>query len=774
MSVYSKIVKRPIDLGKVCRRIRRRTYRDTRSIRMDMWRIFSNCIRYHTHPGNKENAVPAFISISLHLRSYFNALWQEYMLPSDFSGTLNGKQPRGSAVAMYREALDKRDTDRIQRLHGTGSTLLSKKCIEKLKLSIHEFVRAGGCVDVIDKEPVFGMDDQDDEEGDLQAFLENISQYQKRLEDAILNDTEYSVDEMVRDIKRCYSTDLFENRPSFRACIASRLDRLVGKMVVPIYETSCRGVNQSSIWGCMAAAIWARESSKKPYWPALVLGIMAPDCQREAWHAELTARNESRLPEKLLNELQVGKRKAEQSLKRDTKLGPQQLSYFLVEFMGTHEFIWVKEGDIIETFDPEEDPNLASGVGNVTKKKRSFRSIAESKTFQAAIEEGRWALEEFEMQLSDACGDHGDDDDADEEQEMNYSYAILSQSDDEADDEEEDMYDETNLTASDIEEANEMLASDGMIDYSIEGRKNARKRSLARKKEKVNAVKAAAKKEKTDHSKKSKDKKVRIHKEGYDKISSEAPNEDLRDGIDLPMKRKVEKDPFLKSKKKQKTDSRIDPVSKLTSKRGRATAIINGYLTRLLKKEEMKNLCLAGVLSMPASVVDAQGLLGMALAFRAAAGEIPVPDDADYKFKPWKQIDADSPVTSAERIKKLEKQLSMIRHKVEEVKTSTSKRKRLTEIAIDKKHRFEEDILALESAAKKDIMSRTLKKKPVFRGDLKACGDTKPPISSDTNGEGTEVVVQGGYDDGDAAKAVEELQATVYEDDDDDDDDESD
>ena len=83
----------------------------------------------------------------------------------------------------------------------------------------------------------------------------------------------------------------------------------------------------------------------------------------------------------------------------------------------------------------------------------------------AAIEEGRWALEEFELQLNDACGDHADEEDADDEQEMNYSYAVLIQSDDEADEEEDEhKRDNQEKTASDIEEANEMLASDGLID----------------------------------------------------------------------------------------------------------------------------------------------------------------------------------------------------------------------------------------------------------------------------------------------------------------------
>lgn len=707
-----------MDLGRVCRSIRRRSYKDTRSIRMDMWRIFSNCIKYHTHPSNRDNAVPAFISISLHLRDYFNALWQEFMMPSDMPISLMaGKQPRGSPAAVQRAAFDQRDTDRLQRLTGTGTTILSNKCIEKLRVAIDEFIQNGGCVDALDKESVIGEDaEDDDDEGDLDICVDNLKQFQQRLKDIGSPEHEYTVDEMVRDMKRCYNVDLFENRPSMRIRISNRLDRMLGKIMVPIYETSCRGVNQSSIWGCMAAAIWARESSKKPYWPALVLGIMAPECQRENWHSELTARNEARLPEKLLTELQTGKRKAEQSLKRDTRLGPQQLSYFLVEFMGTHEFIWVKEGDIIETFDPEEDPNVSSAAGNITKKKRSSRNIADSKTFVAAIEEGRWALEEFELQLSDACGDQAEDEDADDEQEMNYSYAVLGQSDDEADEEEDEGDDDRDMTASDIEEANEMLAADGLIDYSAEGRKNARKRSLARKKDKANAEKAAAKKEKNDQLKKAKDKKSRVQKDTTDRKKKDKQRKDEKKDLeDRRKKRKATKEKTSKSKKKRRIDTSDDPLGKLAYKRGRATAIVNGYLTRILKKEEMKNLCLAGVLNIPASVVDSSGLLGMALAFRAAAGEVPMPEDAQSKFEPWKQIDVDGPKTSAERTKNLEKQLDLLQKKLEEVKYATAKRKEMTQVAVAQKLRLDEEILLEEKGAKKEIMSRALKKKPVVK-----------------------------------------------------------
>lgn len=765
MTIYSKIVKHPMDLGTICRGIRRRSYKNTRAIQIDMWRIFTNCIKYHSHPSNRDNAVPAFISIALHLRNYFNALWQEFMMPSDMPvHLLSGKQPRGSPAAIQRATFEKREKDRAQRLTGTSTTMLSSICLDKIVKAITDFLNNDGKVDGLEKDVLLGEDmDDDDDDGDLDAFIDNLKQFRQRVKGiaASSGQQEYSVEGMVCDLKRCYNVDLFENRSSMRVRIANRLDRLIGKILVPIYETSCRGVNQSSIWGCMAAAIWARESSKKPYWPALVLGILAPECQREDWHLELTQRNEARLPEKLLNELQAGKRKAELSIKRDTRLGPHQHSYFLVEFMGTHEFIWVKEGDIIETFDPDEDPNLANAPGNITKKKRSSRSLCDSKTFVAALEEGRWALEEFELQLSDACGDHVDEEETDEEQEMNYSYAVLSQSDDEADEDDDVYHDKEMMTASDIEETNELLATDGLIDYSTEGRKNARKRSLARKKEE----KAAAKKEKNEQAKKSKDKKARARQESLQRKKAEKQKKDeKREERERKKRRNRARKDAEKSRKKRRLNN-DDQDDNLSSKRSRATAIVNGYITRLAKKDGMKNLCLAGVLNIPASVVESSGLLGMALAFRAASGEMPMPEngDGESKFKPWEEIDVVGPKTSAERIVNLEKQLDILQKKVDEVKSATAKRNEMTEVAMKRKQEIEKDIIEKEKTAKKEIMSRALKKKPVSKNEPKeeVLEGTVLDADADTNDNHAVVEVIAEETEGVVEAKAEEVTAEI-------------
>jgi hypothetical protein len=414
MNVYTKIVDHPVDLGKVCRRIRRRQYENLRDVRLDAWRIFANCFKYHSHPSNKD-AVPSFVSIALHLRDLFNDLWQEHMLGSDFpppppAGSGGGRSKAQDPHASTRSAIEERAQCRKRRLIVSGLSVMAGKCLERAAEALHDLIENGGLVDPLDTQPIWGegvlLDD--DDEGDLEVVLEKFRKLEASLREIVANNEELGVDELEANVRKCYTEGdgLETMNTSLRIRIASRMDRYLGQLVVPIHEATCRGVSQSSIWGCMAAAVWARESSKKPFWPALVLGIIAPSDQKEDWHKFLTERNEARLPEKLKSQLLTGKRKAEQAVKRQSLGQADPQSFFLVEFLGSHEFIWVREADIVENFNSADDPNKKDVSGHRTKKvsRKSLANILGSKTYANAIEEAQWALEEFELQLQDIGG----------------------------------------------------------------------------------------------------------------------------------------------------------------------------------------------------------------------------------------------------------------------------------------------------------------------------------------------------------------------------------
>lgn len=682
MTVYSKIVEHPIDLGYVCRKVRKREYACLRDIQLEAWRIFSNCVRYHSHASNKD-AVPSFVSIAMHLRDYFNALWQEYMMPSDPPPSTGKKAgPELHAKAAFAQ----RQTDRKKRLIVSGLSCMAGKAISRAANTLEKFIHDGGRLDGIDEMPIMGEDAEEKDE-DLEIVKENLLRLKSRLEEMSTSNSDYGIDELEGDVRKCYTEDVFENNPVLRMKIAHRLDRWIGKIVVPIYEATCRGVSQSSIWGCMAAAVWARESSKKPFWPALVLGIMAPDHQREDWHNELTLRNEGRLPEKLQAQLVIGKRKAEASLTKQ-KLGQMEpQSHFLVEFLGTHEFIWVREADIIEDYDPAEDPNQHVAPPSAgSKKKRASRSnianVIGSKMYTSALEEAKWALEEFELQLQDVgVGATAPDEDDD-----GYSFPVLCQSDDEAD--EVEVASNADV---DVDELNELLATGGLIDFTSNGRKNAKMRAQALKKQKVSSEKKQkadkAKKMRAEQEKKKKDVKAK---------EKEKERESKKEQRDLDRRRKKrmrEREKALKGgdpSKRQKLEPE-DLMKResgrrnlIASKRERAIAIVNGYLHRAVERKEYGTLCLggAGGLNIPASVIDSTGLLGMALAFRAAAGEIPMPEESGAQrvnIKPWDAIEVDTLKTSKERMDLLTKQADLMEKEIARLTAATARRKDITE-----------------------------------------------------------------------------------------------
>jgi PWWP domain len=690
-----------------------------------MWRVFANCVKYNSHPNNKD-AVPSFVSIALHLREYFNNLWQEYMLPSDppQRQAMTDDDDAIAAHEVLKASFAKRDEDRKIRLENSGVLVLSKTFTTKASSLLLQFIENGGCVDGLDTKALFGPGSGVDGR-EVELVIQRLGQYQAQLEEiAQSGSVEYTLDAFYSDLSKCYTEDVLEDNPAMRNRFSNRIDRFFWKQAVPLHEANSRGVTQSSIWGNLAATIWARESSKKPYWPALCLGILPPAEQREGWHQAVTERNEGRLPEKLRGQLMVAKGRCEQAQKR------QSLSYFLVEFLGTHEFIWVRETDIIENFDPNTDPNKSvSG----SKKSRSSRSNASnvvgSKTYATALQECVWANEEYENVLQDAFENSGAEDDEDDDVEMDNSFHALAQSDEEADEEgiHGYQYEEDAMAMSDVDEANWLITHDGMLDASTVGRKNAKKRAQAMKKKPSTKKEALAKKEESPKKKRSKSKDKKDSKETEKvKDPKERERQEKKEHRELEKRRKKrlrEHEKSLRNEARKKTKRRRsgpndpDECERGLShnKRARATAIVKAYLTRMAKQDDCKSLALSGVMTMPAALVDSTGLLGMALAFRAASGELCMPDDGKEqlsKLKPWTTIETEKPKSSTERTENLQKQIELLEKEIGRVRNDTEKRKFLASEYVSKRLLADSVIDADDLAARQNHFKKKKKSTP--------------------------------------------------------------
>ena len=697
-AIYSKIISHPVDLGHVCRGIRRRHYTNCRDVRLDVWRVFANCVKYNAHPSNKE-AVPSFVSIALHLRDYFNNLWQEYLLPSDpprKPKVLNNTKEDLAIYDVANAAFAKRNEERKKRLENSGVLVLSKTFTVKASKLLLDFIDSGGCVDTLDKEPLFG--ELGSNSKDVDSVIQRLGQYHAQLEEICDSGSsiEYTLDAFYKDLTKCYTEHVDEDNLAMQNRFRCRLDRFFWKQAVPLHEANSRGVTQSSIWGNLAATIWARESSKKPFWPALCLGILPPAEQREGWHQAVTERNESRLPEKLRSQLMIAKKRCEQAQKR------QSLSYFLVEFLGTHEFIWVRETDIIENFDPNTDPNKTIAG----KKSRSTSSVVGSKTYATAIQECVWASEEYENVLQDAFENTAASENDDEEDEINFTFMTLAQSDDELDQGDEYGYqnDNDNMDWSDVEESNYLISHDGMFDASMAGRKSSKKRSQSLKKQMNKKGRdAVATVIKDDPAKK---------KRSRPKAKSDSQTENgganvvdggrivKNDTRDLERRRKKrlrdhektgKSDARKKANKRRRTASNDeDELDQrlVHDKQCRATAIVKAYLIRLAKQSDNKSLALSGVLTMPSASVDSIGLLGMSLAFRAASGGLCMPDDGKEqlaKWKPWVVVDTERPKTAADRVKNLRKKIELVESEIIRLRRDTKRREQSTALYISKR-----------------------------------------------------------------------------------------
>lgn len=644
----------------MCRGIRQRKYKNRRDVRLDLWLVFGNCVKYNSHSNNKD-AVPSFVSIALHLREYLNNLWQEFMMPSDL---IEEGSPEIQAVT--QAAFETRAKDRRRRVESSGVLIVSREYVGRIIHSLTNLLQNGGRVDRLDQTDVLNSSNEETNE-----IIQRINEYKERLQEFLQSEEggDMQLEGLYDDLRRtCFGDDLSLESKN-RGAIFGRLDRWFWKIATPLHEANCRGVAQSSIWGNIATCIWARESGKKPFWPALCLGILPPADQREPWHDAVTERNECRLPEKLRMQLQAAKKRCEAAQKR------QNLSYFLVEFLGTHEFIWIKESDIIEEFDPENDPNKNA---KTTKKGRPSRataaSVADNKTYQKALQECVWANLEYENVLTDALksGD-GTQDDASEDGMMHSFSALCEQVSNDVDGTPSDGsiygFDDDAMSETDVEDLNYILSHDGLIDPESLTRKGgkSKKKPPAPKREVIIGTPMKIK-----------------NREAFRELMNKRQQKEAEK---RRKKRSREREKNLKAEeKKKRRRSAAEGVAYEDydmnfDKRSRATIITKAYLMRLKDKEETKSLAIGGITGMPVASVDSIGLIGMSLAFRAASGILRLPDEGpenELKRCPWKAIDTSKVKSTTERTFLLKKKLELMHKELERINTNTEKRRSWT------------------------------------------------------------------------------------------------
>ena len=264
---------------------------------------------------------------------------------------------------------------------------------------------------------------------------------------------------------------------------------------------------------------------------------------------------------------------------------------------------------------------------------------------------------------------------------------------------------------SDIDELNELLASDGLLDFSAEGRKKAKARAAALKKQ--NALLAKKEKER-ERAKKAKPKAP--PKDDAQKIEKQLEVEEKKEKRELEARRKKrvrdhekalkEIERKTKRKKGSGTEKKSNP-NEVLNKRGRAETIAKGFLMRKCMKDDSYN----GAAFQPTASVEPSGLLGMALAFRAAAGEVPALDGNGKQItdEPWDSIDVDTPMESSKRCKRLQEQLELMEKELAEVDAGTDQRRALIGDAEKARLAAQHSVLEAEDRVR---AAYTKKKKP--------------------------------------------------------------
>jgi hypothetical protein len=188
---------------------------------------------------------------------------QEFMLPSDVPIYATTAKAGDLGAKFIRETYATREEDRKKRLIVSGLTCMSPACLRRTAEKIRIFLENQGRVDRLDEGPLFlgmlplssSVDNEDLK--DLAIVAERINAVGNQLLHLSQDNAEYTVEQFDTELKACYMKDVFETNSALRFRVRNRVNRLVGKTLVPINEANSRGVTQSCIWGCMVRCIVA-------------------------------------------------------------------------------------------------------------------------------------------------------------------------------------------------------------------------------------------------------------------------------------------------------------------------------------------------------------------------------------------------------------------------------------------------------------------------------------------------------------------------------------
>ena len=201
---------------------------------------------------------------------------------------------------------------------------------------------------------------------------------------------------------------------------------VLGKISAPVFEFVTRGETHSVNWAVPIAVVWARENSKKPYFPAVVSGILedqeAPlggalaaveeegdestgvDASRAptALQAELTRVNEGRMPKHVSSIIGRSKNTAATWMGRSRN----KERFRLVEFVSTSELMWVRDKDTLPFTSVEKsNPNYEVLEDGERKKKNFKGNDLTGERLEAAGVLMKSVMEEMEYRMDDPCGD---------------------------------------------------------------------------------------------------------------------------------------------------------------------------------------------------------------------------------------------------------------------------------------------------------------------------------------------------------------------------------